>query len=147
MKINWGTGIAIVLTLFVLFILGLVYLTSTADGDLVAPDYYKQELAFQERIDAVANGRPLGETLSLSVVDDRIVITCDNQVFPASESGKISFYRPDDPAKDVEMDLDLAAGDQEIDATDLVSGVYKVRFTWSTESGDYEINRELHFKR
>ena len=97
MKLNWGTGIAIVLTAFIIFILALVYLTTTAEADLVAPDYYKQELAFQDRIDASKNGAELSATLNVAQQNDQILITCDGTIEPAMHNGIVSFYRPDDP--------------------------------------------------
>ena len=49
-KINWGTGIVIAFVLFISFILYFVIKTSTDttyEYDLVAKDYYKDELEYQ----------------------------------------------------------------------------------------------------
>jgi nitrogen fixation protein FixH len=143
MKFNWGTGIAIVLTVFIGFILTLVFLTSTADSDLVAADYYKQELAFQERVDAAKNGRQLDASVIVVQNGNAISISCDPDVFPASEKGFISFYRPDDPTKDRTLDLDLSTGSQDIPTADFISGLYQVRLSWTADNADYEVNREL----
>ncbi len=49
---NWGIGIAIVYILFVLGMLTLVFKSRSQKIDLVTENYYQQELAYQEEIDA-----------------------------------------------------------------------------------------------
>ena len=49
---NWGVGIAIVYILFVLGMLTLVFKSRSQKIDLVTENYYQQELAYQEEIDA-----------------------------------------------------------------------------------------------
>ena len=49
MKINWGTGLAIVMGLFITFILYFVIRISTEDKydyDLVSEEYYKKEVVY-----------------------------------------------------------------------------------------------------
>ena len=58
MKINWGTGLVIGMVLFMGFIMFFVITMTTDDKyshDLVAEDYYKQEMQLQETIDAATN--------------------------------------------------------------------------------------------
>jgi hypothetical protein len=49
---NWGVGIAIVYILFVVGMLTLVFKSRSQKIDLVTENYYQQELAYQEEIDA-----------------------------------------------------------------------------------------------
>ena len=52
-KINWGTGIAIAIALFIVFILSFVYKTifiEKYEHHLVSEDYYKDELHYHELI-------------------------------------------------------------------------------------------------
>lgn len=58
-KFTWGHGIAIALGSFMLFILGIIFFGAQMlfpDGndnsDLVSDNYYENELAYQEVIDA-----------------------------------------------------------------------------------------------
>ncbi|MGB1317661.1 MAG: FixH family protein, partial [Flavobacteriales bacterium] len=52
---NWGWGISIFYGSFVVFMLGMVTLAFQQDFDLVADDYYEQEIAYQGRIDQMNN--------------------------------------------------------------------------------------------
>ncbi|MDZ7847906.1 MAG: FixH family protein [Owenweeksia sp.] len=59
MKLNWGTGIAIVLILFAISMGYAVYKAVQQNYDLVTTDYYAEELAYQEKIDQKKNGLAL----------------------------------------------------------------------------------------
>lgn len=62
---NWGKGIVLVYSLFVLGILYLVYQSKQQKLDLVYDDYYAQELMFQNQIDATQRVEDAGEKPSL----------------------------------------------------------------------------------
>ena len=47
MKFNWGTGIVIFITQFVVSMSAMVFKASQQNVDLVTEDYYEKELAFQ----------------------------------------------------------------------------------------------------
>ena len=49
---NWGKGIIIVMSSFVIFILTLVFILMSTRVDLTSEDYYKQEINFQKEINA-----------------------------------------------------------------------------------------------
>jgi len=57
MKFNWGMGIAIFMTCFIIFIVSFVVKSSFLNTDLYAEDYYQQELDYQDIIDAKVNAR------------------------------------------------------------------------------------------
>ncbi len=51
MKINWGTGIVIVIAIFLVGMAVLVYISSSQDLNLVTPDYYPKGMDYQTQID------------------------------------------------------------------------------------------------
>mgnify|MGYP000509856137 FL=1 len=62
MKINWGTGIVIVIAAFISFIMYFVITMSTNNKysyDLVTDNYYQQELQYQKQIEAEKNAKNL----------------------------------------------------------------------------------------
>lgn len=50
-KLNWGWRISILYSGFVVFMLFMVFKTTTVKDDLVTPDYYAKELEYQQHID------------------------------------------------------------------------------------------------
>jgi len=49
---NWGVGIALVYVVFVVCMLSMVMMSKNQKIDLVTENYYQQELAFQDEINA-----------------------------------------------------------------------------------------------
>lgn len=58
---NWGKGLAIFITCFILFIGALVYSSFQVKVPLVAEDYYEQEINYQTKIDGRSALNQLGE--------------------------------------------------------------------------------------
>ena len=55
MKLNWGNWIAVAYSVFVLFIIAMVYLAFGEKWDLVAENYYEQEIQYQDKINSIEN--------------------------------------------------------------------------------------------
>lgn len=125
---NWGYKIALVYTAFALFMIALVINSMKHNNDLVADDYYEQELKFQDKIDkqnlVAVNGKQViwkqeGSALKLT--------------FPATEevSGEIKLFRPSDAAKDFQIAVKPdSAGNQQIDLTAISTGKYLLQIDW-----------------
>ncbi len=67
-KINWGVGLLIGMGAFICFIMYFVITMLSSkefDHDLVVEDYYKEELHYQEDIDAEKNALALGEPVQV----------------------------------------------------------------------------------
>lgn len=70
---NWGWKIAIGYTAFALFILYLVYRTTGVEFELVTPDYYAQELAYQGQIDKRKTALTSGLDLEVLIQDGQVL--------------------------------------------------------------------------
>jgi hypothetical protein len=142
MKFNWGHAIAIVFILFAGYILYFVYQSFQTNVDLVAEDYYAQEVAFQERIDQSANAEPWKNDVTVGLTEDGIALA-----FPikfASAIGEVKFYRPD--AKDLDRAFPLELNEQGtmmVSAQVLKQGRYTVQLSWSSEGVDYFLTKEF----
>ena len=131
MQINWGVKIIIVYSVFVVFMLGMVYMCTRQHFDLVSSDYYAQELKYQQVIDGTNNTKELGQPVTITQTENSIDIS-----LPASqnliENGKAFFYRPSNASKDfTEV---FTSNHFKVDKSKLITGVYKVKITW-TQSG------------
>ena len=129
---KWSYGIVLSFVFFMGFILFLVYRTMTTNIDLVAEDYYAQEIAYQEVIDGKNNYNELDTKLEVRQTSDSILL----QV-PGSGviEGKVLFYRPSDKQLDQEMVLK----DQQLSLSKsrFTSGHYVVKTTWKADSVSY----------
>jgi hypothetical protein len=135
---NWGYKIALVYGGFAAFMVGMVVLcVRQTDIHLVSPDYYKEEIAYQDQIDNLSNARHLKERLQCRYVAQRQLLQLH---FPASpdRSGEILFFRPSDARKDLKIAiLTDAQGNQAIPVGQLNKGLWKVKIRWQTGQKEY----------
>jgi hypothetical protein len=134
-KWNWGTGITLVYSGFVIFMLSMVFLCVKQEFFLVTPDYYAQELKYQHVIDGKANTDKLSEPVKISPGTKAVTVQ-----FPAElksiESGSMLFYRPDNAKHDMELPLKDKLT-YEVAGEKFVYGLYKVKMTWVSNGVSY----------
>ncbi|MGB3618936.1 MAG: FixH family protein [Catalinimonas sp.] len=125
---NWGHKIALGYAGFVALIVTLVVLCVRQDMPLVAVDYYRQEIEYQDRIDQIENARTAEEALRFDYDGRarRLVVG-----FPDGAEGEVHFFRPDDAQRDFRVAVaPNAAGQQEIDLVGRRAGLWRVKMTW-----------------
>jgi hypothetical protein len=127
---NWGKGIVLVYSLFVLGILYLVYQSKQQKLDLVYEDYYAQELMFQNQIDATQRVEDAGEKPSL-VRKEGGVFLLISSAKGIQVSGSLTAYCASDKSKDQLMRLNqTTAGLWRLPVLDLKSGRYTFKIKW-----------------
>ena len=140
MKINWGTGIAIALGAFMIFILSFVYKTFTDrsyDHQLVSEDYYKDEVNYQQEIDALTKAKKLNEPIQLENTDKGILVTFPSDVTTKKVVGTISFQRASDIKLDFDLAINLTNNKLLISDEKLVKGLYNVKINWQVATVEY----------
>jgi hypothetical protein len=137
-KFNWGWGIAMLYTAFALFILFLVYKTTTVNIDLVTPDYYKKELAYQEQINKVKRTSKLTEPLQWTVSNRKVTLTFPKQTTASRVKASVLFYRPSDSSKDFKIEVSPdTSGSCIIVSEKLSRGIYRMQVDWSVDGVAY----------
>ncbi len=140
MRFNWGTGITIGIVLFMAFILFMVFKATQTDSDLNAENYYEQEMAYQERIDAIANAAPFKNEVDVQQIEGGLEIT-----YPAElvEEGTVHLFRPDNAGLDVWQDMNPTLGKILIDQSKTVPGRYDVRLSWKQDGALFFIEKSV----
>lgn len=131
LKWNWGTGIALVYTLFALSIIALVVNSFSKKIDLVTPDYYAKELKYQQQINKMnaAKNLPLAATWVVSNKAIELIFPAD---FDANQlSGDITLFKPSNNMSDKRFSIKTAEnGIQSIPIEGLEKGMYKMKIDW-----------------
>ncbi|WP_283640798.1 FixH family protein [Mesonia mobilis] len=146
-KLNWGVGIVITIACFIGFIMFFVIKMSTDkkyDHDLVTEEYYKQELAYQDQIDAQQNSARLAKNIQVEVTAEGIQI-----LFPSEKQnikGEVSLYRPSNKKLDLEIPISLENQQMLIPAEKLVEGKYKLSINWKSNETTYLYKKDLQIK-
>ncbi|HVI48009.1 MAG TPA: FixH family protein [Chitinophaga sp.] len=135
---NWGYKIIIVFVLFAAGILSLVFKSMRTKIDMVTPDYYGEELKYQQVIDGRHNLAALSVPVLISQSDNSVVVTFPKEIRGHRISGSIKFYCAADSRKDLLLPVKPDEnGQQQIARSMLFKGQYEVKVKWETEGKPY----------
>jgi hypothetical protein len=137
-KLDWGTGVAAGIILFVLLTATLVAIAMSNRVDLVTDQYYDRGIAYQERINSLRRTAARDEKPLVSISPDDLVIEFPRQSSDATPAGTITMYRPADKTRDVVLRVDPdSAGIQHIGTRSLDRGLWKLQISWHEADQDY----------
>jgi len=148
MKINWGTGIVIGLILFMGFILVMVFMMSTEkkyNYDLVTEEYYKEELKFQEEIDAENNTFLLSEKVKLVRKPEGLILVFPKEIEENKILGTVFLYRPSNKRLDFEIPLELTKSELLIPKDQLLDGRWNIIVRWRSNDMDFLFKEEIRY--
>jgi len=138
MKINWGTGILIVIIVFLIGIISFVVFTTSHKVNLVEEDYYPKELVYDSQIEKISNTEALEEKISIYTADSMIVVIFPSIVENKTLDGSILLYRPSDYEEDILYDIELDSNRLQILPTaGLLPGKYIIKIDWSCDGVNY----------
>ena len=148
MKINWGTGIAIALIAFMLFILSFVYKAFTDkkyDHHFVTEDYYNEEINYQKEIDAQKNLEYLNSKLIIQKKNEGIEIIFPDYFKDKKIKGTIDFQRSANEKLDFNIPINLTENKQFIGDDKLVKGIYIVKIYWKSNGKTYQYKDNFYY--
>lgn len=139
MALNFGHKLVLVFIAFGLLMGTLIYMSVKTEFELVSKDYYKEELAYQQVIDARNNAATLSAEIQLNYKDKLLKIQMPAEMVGKVQSGQIIFYCPSDSDKDTVLDLQTdETGQQSIEIGKTISpAAYKLKFKWQSNDTAY----------
>ena len=144
MKFNWGTGIVLVLAVFLTGMITLVIISSSQELNLVTPDYYPKGIDYQTQIDKENRANGLEKGISFFQNNNSIFI-----VFPGIDSlnqatGKILLFYPRSSKFDKEYEISLNDTLTHIISKDsIMKGRCIIKVDFMVDSLDYFQEKEL----
>lgn len=142
----WPASIVATFVVFVAGTISLVVLASKDRSDLVAADYYEQEIRYQSRIDQIRRTEPFAREITAAYDPARgqVTLALPARHAAAGTTGEVCFYRPNHAGADLSFPLAVdSKGIQHLPAPDLKPGLWKVRLHWKFEAQDYFADRPL----
>ena len=139
----WPTVIVVFFIVFALFLASFIAWAIRQREDLVAANYYENEIRYQQQLDRLNRSQPFaGESIvTFDPAQRSIVITLPTAQAQGA-AGRVHLYRPSDARLDRELPLAVnAKGVQNLDAKTLRGGLWKVRVQWTAGGQEYFIER------
>ncbi|AWW00525.1 FixH family protein [Arcticibacterium luteifluviistationis] len=140
---SWGKGIALLYSGFVVFMVGLVYMCVQQENIfLVSSDYYKQELAYQDKINHSQNAADLSSEVIIDYTETGLAITFPQEC--NESSGEISLYRPSNANKDVSIPFRLSLSNTlNVPTANLDKGLWVLKLSWSKNDKEYYLEEKI----
>jgi hypothetical protein len=140
---NWGNWIVVSFILFASFIGTLVFVGVREDISLVATDYYKQELDYQQQIDRSKNAQGLINKPEIAVVNN--VLQISFKEFNRVQKGELKLFRPSNEASDLTFVLKASADSVlTFDVDRQEKGMYKAQMKWSMDEKEYYVEETIY---
>lgn len=144
MKWNWGTKLILVFGFFVAAMAALVVMSMRQKIQMVAKDYYKDELKYQQIINATTLANQLSTTVELTKQDGFMMLQLPDEMKGEEIKGVLLFYNQADAAKDRELPLETNTRAQQLIPVSLfLPGNYTLKITWTHRGKQYYAEQSL----
>jgi len=143
---SWGYKISLVIIVFIVGMLGMVYVASKQSNEMMDKDYYEKELEYQKLIDAAQNLNRLNieKDSVLYLKNDNLLLQFPKGTYENGVNGTLELIRLDDEKKDKIIDLSPKEGLQYIPLKELHSGKYKIRLHWQHTNQPYYMENSIY---
>ena len=129
-KLNWGTKLGIMASIYVIGVLIFVGFSTTQKINLVSKDYYPVGVKHQDKINKIKNAQQLETPVSIEQVGENIEIKFPTEMQSGVE-GDIIVYRPADYDLDHKYKLALNdSGVHVLNTSELLQGRYTIKLDW-----------------
>lgn len=146
----WPFGVILAFALFISGTAGLIVLAASNRMELVAGNYYEQEVRYQTRLDSLerANRLTTPGWIRYETDRDRIVVGIPGQHRVEPVVGRVELYRPAAAGLDQRIDLQPdVEGRQVVDAASLAPGAWRVVLLWNFQGHEYCVEQKIVVRR
>jgi len=135
---NWGNKLLITFAVFGTMISYLVYRAVTTNFELVDKEYYKNELRYQQVIDASNRTAALSSSILLNQTEQGIILELPTEMKNKNITGELFFYCAYDSRKDRRLVINTGTEAVQIfDKSAVEPGRYTVKINWASEKTNY----------
>jgi hypothetical protein len=146
MRINWGTGLFIFFTCFVLTLGFILYKSRQIDNSLVVDKYYDQDIKYQSHYDKIQNLKNTGKDVAVTISKDQSEA---NISFPHNRgsqiSGTIIMYKASDKGQDFSIPFDLTNDSlYQFSTKTLSKGKWKIKLDYTADGVAYYKEEDIY---
>jgi hypothetical protein len=141
---HYGHGVMVAMAAFILIMAHFMVRAINNQEELVAQDYYAQELRYQQRIEQLERTMALGRT-TVEARKGELVITLPTTVHQRAVSGELYLMRTNNARLDHRATVQASAeGRVVVDTSTLPPGAYLMQFDWAVDGKDYFTEERVH---
>ena len=139
MKFNWGTGIAIFYSCFVIVMVSMVILSAQNKVHLVQDNYYDKDLNYESFRQKRQNASQLADQITIQFLQSQRLIQVEFPKQMKKATGTLILFRPSNKFLDKKYNLQLNEKMQmniPLDNT-IRPGLWHVQIDWENEGVNY----------
>src|SRR6476469_4246445 len=126
---SWGNKLMLVFIAFAALITTLLYKAVNTKFELVSKDYYKDELRFQDQIDAAKNSAAIANVI-FSQNESSVYIQFPPEFNTKKIDAKIWFYCKADGNRDKKFEINTSSASVVINKKQIFKGNFEIKITW-----------------
>lgn len=145
-KMNWGKGIFITITLFIIGTLSMVSYFISLDFYMVSNNHYEKGVEYQNTIDAKERTANLEEPVVILFDEERVAIKVmfPDHVMENAQKGTIHLYRPNDNTLDQKMNIEFSAGSTQVIPMERMNkGKWVLTLNWTMNNLEYQEEKTI----
>ena len=146
----WPYSIGGFFAVAILAAIGWVMFCIGHGTDLVAADYYEQEVEYQDQMNRVGRAQELSSQVAIAYDTelDRIRVQLPVAHAASHPQGSIHLYRPSEANLDQRVRLHTDdQGIQNLDAGQLKDGLWDIRLQWTVDGQEYFVSKRFTIAR
>jgi len=144
MKMNWGTGLAIWLVIFVTAILTFVTFAFNQDVNLVNKEYYQKGVHYDDVRKERERGKTQEKYFTINQEGENVNLTFDKDYFKSIKILDVQFYRPSDRRKDLHLQFETNV--LNVSKSQLIKGRYQLNVSWEKDGKEYMLEKYFFLK-
>jgi hypothetical protein len=139
MKFNWGTGIAIFYSVFVLAMVAAVIRSTQFDNSLVSDHYYADDLNYQQHYNKLVNSQSLEQDLEIAKNREKGMVELKFPGNLENISGEIHFFCPSGSRLDFKIPVQTDEKNQQLVPLQKLKkdGLWRVKVDWKADNTAY----------
>ncbi|WP_422359058.1 FixH family protein [Reichenbachiella sp.] len=141
---NWGKSIVLAFVIFAGIIITMVSISMQHDVNLVAVNYYEEELAYEDQMNRIRNYESLRNKPMVKKDGNQIVLSFPSEVADQMKDGEIHFFRPSDYKSDKKIEIKLDHQYRQTFPVSLLgSGLWKTKLNWKSKDKEYFFEQKI----
>lgn len=150
MKLNWGTGVAIALISFIIFIaqyfVRTLYFPEKYNHELVTENYYGQELAYQKMVKTEEKTNSEGMQVDIAYEKSEGITFFFPEIISEKQvTGIVKMYRPNNESADFELPIKLVDNQMNIPNEKLLSGRWNIILEYIIDNQEYRTSFKINY--
>ena len=146
---SWGKGISIFIILFIITILGMVWLSMQQNVEMIDTNYYQKEIEYQNVIDGKNRLKAqLKGAVFYQDQNNKHVLFLNNAYYEPKDTIFVELLKLDQAKSDFNFTINQIKDSMfEINTSTLKKGMYRMRASWKHKNLPYYFEQDVFIRK